>query len=284
MATIRFGPGGIPIQCKGHSTLEGLECCAQLGLDAMEMEFVRGVYMKKEAAAEVKVAAAKLDIALSSHAPYFVNLCSKEQSKAVVSRRNILEAAHATFLAGGTITVFHPGYYQNNTPEEAYQRAKKNLREIEDELRQKNIRIRLGAEVVGKKSQFGGLEEVIRLSQELNMVVPVIDFCHLHARGDFPFRKKDDYAALFKKLEKELPDYTNDFHSHFAEVRYSDKGELNHMPLGSCNQPPFKSLMEMLAEQGYSGRIISESPRLDYDAQKMQAEYVKFRTGFGMNS
>ena len=272
---VRFGPGGIPIQCKGTSSMEGVACCAGLGLTAMEIEFVQGVRMKKESAQEVKAVAGRLDISLSSHAPYFVNLCSLEPAKEKTSQRNILQAAEITYHAGGSITVFHPGYYQKLTPEEAYRQAKKNLEQIEEKLKQKKIKIRLGAECVGKKSQFGGLNEVIRLSQELDHVVPVLDFSHLHARRDFPFQTKEDYRRLFALLDKELPGYTKQFHAHFSEINYSDKGELNHLALGTKNEPPFEPLMEMLAEHGYAGTIISETPRLDYDAQKMQRAYEK---------
>lgn len=273
---VRFGPGGIPIQCKGPGTLDGVRCCAELGLRAMEMEFVQGVRMGEEKARAVGAAAQELDISLSSHAPYFVNLCSTIPEKEQTSHRSILQAAQATFWAGGNITVFHPGYYQKLSPEEAYARAKKNLQEVEAQLDGKKIKIRLGAECVGKKSQFGGLLETIRLSQELKYVVPVLDFSHLHARRDFPFAGEQDYRKLFALLDKELPGYTKKFHAHFAEINYSDKGELNHLPLGTKNEPPFQPLMKMLAENGYAGTIISETPRLDYDAQKMQGVYEKY--------
>ncbi len=272
---VRFGPAGIPLRCEDRSTIEGVKCCAALGMDAMEMEFVHGVRLTKEKAEQVKAVAVKQDIALSSHAPYYINLCSAEPQKEENSRRNIFQAAQATAWAGGTITVFHPGYYQKLSKEQAYEKAKKNLLEIEAMLKQEKVKIRLGAETVGKKSQFGGLAEVIKLAQELEMLVPVIDFSHIHARTDFPLKGIDDYRRLFSMLEKELPGYTQDFHSHFAEINYTEKGERNHLPLGTNNEPPYEPLMQMLAEQGYSGRIICETPQLDYDSEKMQKAYKR---------
>ena len=126
---VRFGPAGVPIQCEGSSSIEGIRCCAKLGLTAMEIEFVRGVRMSDDHAKELKPVAKKLDITLSSHAPYYINLCSKEKQKIKNTKRHILQAARATFLAGGTMTVFHPGYYQKRTPQEAYDAAKKVLKE-----------------------------------------------------------------------------------------------------------------------------------------------------------
>lgn len=272
---IRFGPAGIPIQCKGSSTIEGVRCCAELGLTAMEMEFVQGVRLGEAAAAEVRKVAMETCISLSSHAPYFVNLCSKEEAKLKNSHRHIIASARITALAGGNITVFHPGFYLKQSPEEAFASAKKNLKEIESKLKQDGVKIRLGAETVGKKSAFGGLLENIKLSQQLDMVEPVLDFAHLHARGDMRITGADDYKRIFDLLEKELGSYIKRFHCHFSEINYSDKGELNHLVLGTSDEPPFKPFMKVLAENGYAGTVICETPNLDIDAMTMKAEYER---------
>ncbi len=272
---LRFGPAGIPIQCKGNSTLEGVKCCAELGLKAMEMEFVRGVRLREKDAKTIGKEAKKLDVKLSSHAPYYINLCNPQ--KKATTFRNLLDSAKITAAAGGHITVFHPGYYQKHTKQEAYRIAKKELEEAEGKLKDKKIKVKLGAETVGKKSQFGGLDEVIRLSREIRAVVPVIDFAHLHARGDVMIRDIGDYGKIFRLLEKELGSYVKDFHAHFSEIEYSEKGERNHLPLGTKNVPPFRPLLRLIKENGYGGTIICESPKLDLDALKMQKYYVSLR-------
>lgn len=272
---VRFGPAGVPIQCEGSGTHEGVKCCRELGLSAMEMEFVHGVRMKDESALEIQKTAKELDISLSSHAPYYINLCTSEEKKISNSRRHICESARITALAGGSITVFHPGFYQKLSKEEAYSRAKERLLEIEEKLKADNVKIRLGAETVGKPTAFGGLDENIRLAQEIEMVEPVIDFAHLIARGDMKLESADDYLGLFSKLEAELGDYVRRFHSHFSEIEYSEKGERNHLVLGTKNQPPYRPLMQVLAENGYSGTVICESPQIDIDAVRMQEEYER---------
>jgi deoxyribonuclease-4 len=247
----------------------------------MEMEFVQGVRMREDSAREVAKVAKELDISLSSHAPYFVNLCTDDPIKLANSKKHIISAAKITSLAGGGITVFHPGFYQKLAPAEAYEAAKRVLQTIESELKAADIKIRLGAETVGKKSAFGGLDENIRLAQELEMVVPVIDFAHIHARGDFRLRNEQDYLALFSRLEKELGDYVRRFHCHFSEINYSDKGELNHFVLGTNDEPPFRPFMKVLAENGYSGTVICETPKLDTDALIMKSEYERLRANKG---
>lgn len=274
MDKVRFGPAGIPIRCAGRSTLEGVKCCAALGLGAMEMEFVQGVRLGEAAAKEVRKASEELDVMLSSHAPYFVNFCSGDRQKIATSMRNIQESLTITAAAGGRITVFHPGFYQKSSPDEAYATAKKNLSEVSGWAESRGIKVILGAETVGKKGSFGGLHEAIRLSQDVPGVMPVLDFAHIHARGDAALRSENDYAKLFSLLEKELGGYAKHFHCHFSEINYTGKGERNHLPLGTNNEPPFRPLLKVIAENGYSGVIICESPKLDVDAELMQRFYL----------
>ena len=274
--SMRFGPAGIPICCSGRSTLEGIRCCSELKMGAMEMEFVHGVRMNGESATLAGKIARDLDVRLSSHAPYYVNLCTSDKVKAENGMRHILLAAKATALAGGRITVFHPGFYQTLGKEEAFLAAKKRLVEIKERMDAQGIKCILGAETVGKKSSFGGFEENLRMARELDFVKPVIDFAHMHARGDLKITGEEDYRKIFARLEAELPDYAKEFHSHFSEINYSDKGELNHLPLGTRNEPPFAPLMKVVAENGYSGTIICESPKLEEDALIMQNEYSKW--------
>jgi deoxyribonuclease-4 len=276
---IRFGPAGIPVQCDGTSTADGIRCCRELGLGAMEMEFVRGVRMDDKAAEEAGRMARELDVSLSSHAPYYINFCSKEEEKMANSRRHLFQAARATHLAGGRVTVFHPGFYQKLAPAEAYAIAKRELAALSERLAQHGIRTVLGAETVGKKSAFGSLKENIKLAQEVERVEPVLDFSHLLARGDFPCRGADDYRKLLAMVERELPGWQRHMHCHFSEINYGEKGELNHLPLGERNEPPFGPLMEVLAENGYCGTVICESPKLDIDALLMQKEYAARRGG-----
>jgi len=270
---VRFASAGVPIRCEGGN-LEAVECSRKLGLGALELEFVRGVKMKEASARAVAASAAKNDVLISSHAPYYVNCCTQEREKVASTIRHIFSSAQVTEWCGGTITVFHPGYYQKLSKEDAFRAAKKVLLMIKVKMDAAKVKCVLGAETVGKKSAFGGLDEVIRLHEELGFVWPVLDFAHLLARGDFPCKTEEEYHKLFQTVEKRIPGYGKNFHSHFSSIEYTDKGERNHLPI-SANVPPYKPLMKMLAENGIAGRIVCESPRLEFDAIEMQKEYLK---------
>ncbi|MEM4195078.1 MAG: TIM barrel protein [Candidatus Anstonellales archaeon] len=263
-----FAPAGVPIQCKDRSTLGGVKCTAELGLNSMEMEFVQGVKLSIEKAKEVKETAEKLNIKLSSHAPYFINFCNKD--KKATTFRNLEQSATITEACGGYITVFHPGFYGKLSKEEAYRIAKGLLGEIVEKIKQKTKNVLLGAETVGKKSQFGGLDEVIKLSQDVDRVWPVIDFAHIYAREqNLKFRREEDYIKVFDLVEKEIPGYTKRMHIHFSEIEYSEAGERNHLPLGTKHEPDYRPMLKVIKENGYSAMIVSESPKIEFDAIKM---------------
>jgi len=89
-----FGTAGIPISSKKRDSVNGIKRVKELGLEAMELEFVRGVNMGKETAGLVKKAAEKEEIMLSVHAPYYINLNSKESEKVKASRKRIMDSAN----------------------------------------------------------------------------------------------------------------------------------------------------------------------------------------------
>ncbi|MEI7480442.1 MAG: DNA adenine methylase [bacterium] len=79
---------------------------------------------------EIATTSRKLDISLSSHAPYYGNFCTLEDQKLQNSERHLFESARTTSLCGGNITVFHPGIYQilvalRDEPQEFIKRLKK---------------------------------------------------------------------------------------------------------------------------------------------------------------
>jgi deoxyribonuclease-4 len=270
-AMLRFGPAGMPLNCKGKRLAEGILYAFNEGLGAFEVEFVRGVRIRKEDAIEAGKTAKGKNVLLSCHGPYWVNCCSPLKAKQQTTIRNIMQTARAAELLGAKIIVFHPGYYQKQSKEAAFENALNLLKEIEKKMKDENLSCFLGLETSGKKAGFGTLDEIIGLCKKIKKARPVIDFAHLHAITNGGIRTKGDYEEIISKIKKELgPEYLKEMHCHFTEIVYSDRGERYHIPIGHSNSPPFRPLAEILAEKKYKFTIISESPLLDMDALKMQ--------------
>ena len=269
---LRFGPAGMPIGCKGKTLVEGIEYVSKEGLNAFEVEFVRGVRIKKEIAIEARKISEEKNVLLSCHGPYYINCCSPLKEKQNITMRNILQTAEAAALLGAYTIVFHPGYYQKQTPEKAFDNALEILKEALRKMKEKKIKnVFLGLETVGKKSQFGGLDENIELCKKLGLqnARVVVDFAHILARGDIILKTKEDYEEIFSRLRKGLgAEVLKQLHCHFSGIVFSEKGERHHVPIG--NIPPFKPLAELISEKKYNLTNISESPFLDRDALKMK--------------
>jgi deoxyribonuclease IV len=273
-----FAPAGAPLSTpKPGGTKLGIQQTADLGLDALEVEFVHGVRMKEQLAKECLELAQNLKISLSIHAPYYINLCSDDELKLKNSRRHILESVHIGHYLKASPVVIHSGFYQGRNSKECEKRAIKQFDKIYESMDENSyLDIKLGPELTGKKSAYGNLEEIINLCEHygLDRMIPVIDFAHYHARIK-RLKSEDDYSKILDYAEKRLgSDYTKNFHCHFSGIEFSDKGERNHLPISS-NSPPFKPLLKLLNERGYEGTLVCESPLIEKDALLLKKEYKK---------
>ena len=95
-----FGTAGIPLSGNGN-TADGVRKVRELGLECMELEFVRSVNLSPKGISEVRKAAEENKIELSCHGSYYVNLNSLENEKVRASKKRILDAARVAWKAGG---------------------------------------------------------------------------------------------------------------------------------------------------------------------------------------
>ncbi len=271
---IYLGPAGVPISSKAHGTLDGLRCVSELGLNSMEIEFVRGVYMKNEMADEVGKLAKELGILLSVHCPYFVNLCSGDKEKLEASKKRILDSAERAYHMGAHIVVFHPGYYGSLTPDAAFEAVEDACLDMLDRMKSKGIKgVKLGHETTGKISAFGTLNEIVRLCKRVRGCGSAVDFAHLYARAG----GKIDYAEIFDKLE---PLNLKHLHSHFTSMEWTPAkspgygNEKHHLPL-KYDKPPFEPLAREILKRKLNITLISESPVLEQDSLLMKQVFEK---------
>ncbi len=239
---IQFGPGGI-----GTPPLEGLERIQKAKLDAAEIEFTYGVYMTNEVAQKIGDKARALGISLSIHAPYYINLASVDMKKRQDSRKRILDACERGHYLGARYIVLHAAFYGKMSAEECYVVVKEAIVKLQEEIAEKKWDVFLCPETTGKASQFGSVDELVRLSKETGCGI-CIDFAHVYARNIGSI----DYDDVCKKI-KAVKVLT----AHFAGINYGPKGERNHelTPPGRM-----KELLQFLKKYDISLRIINESP------------------------
>src|SRR3989344_7965965 len=165
---IRFGPAGMG----GVDAAEDrLEYYSKKGLKACEIAFTYGVYIKsKEDAIRIGKKAKELDIELSIHAPYWVNLNSDEKAKIEATKERIMNCCEIGEKLGAKVVVFHPGYYTNKGKsgedrEKSYKVIKEGVLDIMQKIKQRGWKIKIAPETMGKVNVFGSIEEVGKLAK-----------------------------------------------------------------------------------------------------------------------
>lgn len=253
---------------KERSSIGGIKYVSEIGLNCMEIEFVHGVSMKPELAEEVGKVAKEFGVRLSVHAPYFVNLNSEVKKIVEDSKKRIFDSADRGERLGADAIAIHVAYYSGDSPEKTFETVKQNLLDVLDKMKQNGIKkIKLGVETMGKLSQFGTIDEAVRMSREVKGVVPYIDWAHVFVRQNGQI----DYAEIFDKLKVLKMEHIN---SHFEGVKRNKENKFVdvHVPI---ENPPFEPLAKEILKRKIDITIISESPILEQDSFQMRKIFEK---------
>lgn len=269
-----FGTAGVPKSTRGTSTLEGIKRVSELGLDCLEVEFVKGVKMGGATAEKIAEVARECGVRLSLHAPYYVNLNSPEEGKRLASQERLLHSARLAEKCGAGSVVFHCGYYGRDDPGEAFENIKKGIKEVVSILKAERSPVVMRPETMGKRSQFGSLEEVLFLCREVEGLLPCVDFSHIHAReGTGKANSYREFDRILRKIERKLgTDAMKNMHIHISGVEYNSKGELKHVNLDESDFR-YEDWVLALKDYGVEGMVICESPIQERDALMLKNLY-----------
>lgn len=261
---IRLGPGGTPHGVKG--TKDSMSYLRDEGLNAMEVQFVRGARMKDETAEGIGEEAKENDIKLSIHGPYYINLNSDDKDTIEKSKGRIMKSARLAHIMGAWVVTIHAGYYSDRTSEEATEIIGDGIVECADMIQDEGLDVKIGLEQMGRKKSWGTLDEIEKVLKRTDVAIPVLDFAHYHARYDGILQGEKDFRELLEKYESI---HTGTLHSHFSSIKYNETGEKSHLNLEEY-QPDFRQLAPVLKEKDYDITIICETPELDRDSLRMK--------------
>ena len=270
--SFRFGTVGSPIATpkKPGGSVGSIQFSKSIGLDALELGWVQAVRVSEETCAAINQAASQEDVAISVHAPYFINL-NADDEEWPKSRKRLMDAAYFGNLAGATDIIFHPGSYFERAALDVLEVAIPRLQGCLDELRAAGNPVTLRPETMGKSAMLGSLEDTIEMARSIPGVLPCIDFAHLHARpGDGTMNSYDEWSARLEMYATVLgATMLKQLHIHLSGIEYGPKGEKNHLPVAESDfklHDLFRSLYDFKA----GGRILCESPAMEEDAQYMK--------------
>jgi deoxyribonuclease IV len=271
--SLLFGTAGVPLSSVERDTLSGIPKVRELGLDCMELEFVRSVNITKEKAPEIKKVAKDNNIFLTCHAPYFINLNAIEPEKKHASMYRIEKSAEILNLCGGYSVCFHPGFYLNMEKQKVFDTMLATIKETRKKLDDKGMDVWLRPETTGKETQFGNVDELLKISQETEKVMPVFDFSHLHARSGGKYNSSPEYRTVLEKVEEYLGrSGLDNMHIHLSGIEYTAKGERRHLELEKSDMN-YIDLVKIWREFKIKGVVISESPNIEQDALLLKKIY-----------
>jgi deoxyribonuclease IV len=276
MAELLFGTGGVPHSAKDRSVLSGIKRIAELGLGNQEVEFVHGVRTGEEKCRLYGETARELGVALTCHGPYYINLNSNEPEKKEASIKRILNTARAAYWMGAESYTFHAAFFMKQEPDKVYGVVRQAIELIMEEIDKEGIGgPKLSPELTGKPTQWGSLQELIRLCQDVEGVHPCIDFAHAHARSGGAENSYEEFRASLEAIKSELgQQYLERLHIHVSGIEYSAKGERHHLVLQESDFK-YQELIQALRDCNVGGTVVCESPSLEEDAALMKAAYDK---------
>jgi deoxyribonuclease-4 len=272
-----FGTVGSPTSTplKPGGSVGAIQHIHALGLSSLELGWVQSVRVTEQTCDLLKTTSKNENVALSVHAPYFINLNASEEEWPK-SRKRLMDAAYYGYLAGATDIVFHPGSYFAQTPEEVLKKALPRLADCVKELSSRKINVILRPETMGKGALLGSFKDTLAMSKNIPTVLPCLDFAHLHARqGDGSLNSEAEWEELLDQYGKDLgSDSLQHLHIHLSGIEYTEKGEKNHLPLKESDLD-VKGLFQALKKYKANGRILCESPILEQDALYLQELWVQ---------
>ena len=248
------------------------------GLDAYEYQCGKGVAVGETTARAIGQAAAQAGIALSLHAPYFVNPANPDPDSQEKTAGYVLAACRVARWMGADRVVIHTGALQKRTRQEALATAKTFFQQLRCRCDEEGYEdILLCPETMGKINQLGDLDEVLAIAAAAERLLPCVDFGHLYARSLGCLDGEEAVEGMLDRLAAELGERASRFHSHFSKIEYTPRGgEARHLIF---DQPYFGPdpgpLCRAIARRGWAPRVICESAGTqDGDALAMKRAYL----------
>lgn len=274
MDSLRFVTAGQPI-CNGSAGYEkAFDILENLKLDGMELEFVHGVRMSPPNRELVKKVSKEKNMVLTAHGPYYINLNSKEEEKIAASITRVLDTVRIGKELGAYSVTYHAAFYMGMKPEDVYKQVEKAMVEICKTLDEEGNDIWVRPETTGKATQWGNLEEIVKLSKDFKQVLPCVDFSHLHARTNGLYNTYDEFCKIFETIGNEIGAYAlENFHAHIAGIEYGPKGEKKHLMLKESDMN-YIDLLKAFKKFDVKGVVVCESPIMEQDAVLLKDYYL----------
>ena len=215
---------------------------------------------------EIGHMAKRMDVSVSLHTPYYMDLGSNNELTDICFD-SIRHAGIIVNALQGDIVVTNLGLYTGKpSDEEMDENIFANVAMLMDWWSDNGLKPKLGVEITGQKSVFGSLEQVLDLCEQVDGVVPVVNFPHHHSRTMGSLMEPEDFLNLLEEVE---PYCKGSIHTEFAGVEHEGGNETRLTPIKKGDLK-FEYLAEALCDMKKNVTVISGSPLLEHDATYMR--------------
>ncbi len=278
-----FGPAGNADSFPYKSSVDAPKWIAAQGLDVYEYQCGKGVNVREETAQKLGAAAREAGIALSLHAPYFINLANPDPESLQKTIGYIVSACEAADWMGAKRVVIHSGALMKRTRREAMEIAIPSLKAVIAACDEAGYgHIALCPETMGKINQLGDLDEVLELCTLDERLIPTVDFGHLYARTLGELEGHEACVKMLDRIQEVLGENrARTFHSHFSKIQFTPNGgEKMHLTFQQEDFGPDPApLMAEVARRNWSPTFICESAGTQAeDALTMKRMYMEARS------
>lgn len=278
-----FGPAGNADSFPYKSSVDAPKWIAAQGLDVYEYQCGKGVNVREETAQKLGAAAREAGIALSLHAPYFINLANPDPESLQKTIGYIVSACEAAEWMGAKRVVIHSGALMKRTRREAMEIAIPSLKAVIAACDGAGYgHIALCPETMGKINQLGDLDEVLELCTLDERLIPTVDFGHLYARTLGELEGHEACVKMLDRIQEVLGENrARTFHSHFSKIQFTPNGgEKMHLTFQQEDFGPDPApLMAEVARRNWSPTFICESAGTQAeDALTMKRMYMEARS------
>ncbi len=262
---IRFGPSGncTRFYDEGHvSSVDAPKWLSEQGLNAYEYSFGRGINISDEKANAIGELGKKFDVAISVHAPYYINFANPSEEMAEKSFGYVLRSCEKVRAFYGNRVVFHPSTVGKMTRKEAVALTSKRLETLSRLIVESKMDDCIFCpETMGKINQIGDVEEVTEFCKIADFFIPTIDFGHINARTYGSLKTEEDYERIIVHLINNLGfERASMVHIHFSKIEYSVGGEVKHLTFAdTLFGPEFAPLAKVLKKYKLDPVVICES-------------------------
>ena len=218
--------------------------------------------------------ARRLDVSLSLHTPYYMDLGSNNELTDSCMDSIRYSAVVAEALGANIVTTNLGLYKPSMDMDEADENIFNNVAAIMDWWSANGLKPKLGVEITGKDNIFGSLEQVLDVCDNIEGVVPVINWPNYYSRSKPGSWGADEIQSWeiedFQYAIEQASAYNDGkIHTLFSGLEHRNWSDVRLSPIKKGNLK-FETLAECLIDMKPDITIISSSPLLEHDAMYMR--------------